>query len=45
MTERVVCRQTSRESDARWKSLMRAADENHSRAVVLKRVSVTVCLR
>lgn len=44
-TERVVCSEPSREKGIWWKPFMRKTDENHSRAVTPKLVSVTVCLR
>lgn len=45
MTEKSSLRESSRESDRWWKSLMRKTDENHSRAAVLKIVGAAVCLR
>lgn len=45
MTEKSSLRESSRESDRWWKSLMRKTDENHSRAAVLKKVGAAVCLR
>ena len=45
MTEKSSLEETSRESSMWWKLFMRKLDENHSRAVTPKLVSVTVCLR
>ena len=45
MTEKSSLRESSRESDRWWESLMRKTDENHSRAVALKTVGAAVCLR